>query len=126
MKNKLTHFAIHVDDLQRAQDFYSQVFDWEFQSYGPSDFKQIVTADKDQELLGALQSRRYSPLDEPIIGMECTISVANIDDAIEKVEASGGKLVMNKAAIPHVGWVAKFLDTEGNLVCVMAHDPLAE
>ena len=126
MKNKLTHFAIHVDDIKRAQDFYGQVFKWAFADYGPQDFKQIITADEDGELLGALQSRNYSPLDVPIKGMECTISVEDVDQVIEAVKESGGKIVMQKAAIPKVGWVAKFLDTEGNLVCVMARDPLAE
>jgi predicted enzyme related to lactoylglutathione lyase len=126
MKNKLTHFAIHVDDIKRAQDFYGKVFKWAFADYGPENFKQIITADEERELLGAIQSRKYSPLDEPIKGMECTISVADVDQVIDSVKANGGKVVMHKAAIPKVGWIAKFLDTEGNLVCVMAHDPLAE
>ncbi|MEI9809848.1 MAG: VOC family protein [Bacteroidota bacterium] len=41
MKNKLTHFAIHIDDIDRAKDFYSNVFEWGFASYGPTDFLQI-------------------------------------------------------------------------------------
>jgi len=27
MKNKLTHFAIHIDDIERAKSFYGGVFD---------------------------------------------------------------------------------------------------
>jgi uncharacterized protein len=41
MKNKLTHFAIHIDDVDRAKDFYGGVFEWGFSSYGPTDFLQI-------------------------------------------------------------------------------------
>lgn len=45
MKNKITHFAIHIDNIERAKSFYGQVFEWGFASYGPRDFLQIK-ADK--------------------------------------------------------------------------------
>lgn len=123
MKNKLTHFAIHIDDLERAKKFYDGVFDWGFNSYGQSDFLQIK-ADKtaDGEPIGALQSRSYSPVPDKIIGMECTIGVENIDDTIEKVKNNGGQILMPKTAIPYVGWISKFLDTEGNLFCAMQYN----
>ena len=65
----MTHFAIYIDDIERAQHFYEEVFEWGFASYGPSDFLQIK-ADKTEngELIGALQSRKYSPVTEKIIG----------------------------------------------------------
>lgn len=123
MQHKMTHFAIHTDDLDRAKDFYGKVFDWGFASYGPGDFSQIRTSSTEQgELIGALQSRRYSPVAEKIIGLECTIGVGNIDETTRKIENSGGKIVAAKTAIPHVGWIVKFLDPEGNLVCAMQYD----
>ena len=123
MKNKMTHFAIHIDDIDRAKTFYDEVFDWGFQSYGQSDFLQIK-ADKTEsgELIGALQSRKYSPVPEKIIGLECTMGVENVDDILEKVKTNGGQLIMPKRTIPYVGWIAKILDTEGNLICVMQYD----
>lgn len=123
MKNRLTHFAIHTDDIERAKNFYDKVFDWGFNSYGQSDFLQIHDQkSEDGELIGALQSRKYSPLPDMIIGLECSISVENIDLTIEKIKDSGGKILMDKTAIPYVGWIAKFLDTEGNLLCAMQND----
>lgn len=126
MPNKLTHFAIHIDDMERAKNFYGDVFDWGFNSYGPTDFFQIK-ADKTEsgELIGALQSRKYSPLQEKITGFECTIAVDNIDQIIEKVQKKGGQVLMPKTAIPYVGLIAKFLDTEGNLICAMQYDNTA-
>ncbi len=59
---------------------------------------------------------------EKLIGLECTINVADIEDIIKKVEHKGGRIVMPKTAIPYVGWIIKFLDTEGNLVCAMQID----
>ena len=123
MKNKLTHFAIHVDDIKRAKKFYQGVFDWGFNSYGQSDFLQIKSdKTKNGELIGALQSRKYSPVKEKIIGLECSIAVESVDEIIMRIENNGGKILMPKTAIPYVGWITKFLDTEGNLVCAMQYD----
>jgi len=49
----------------------------------------------------------------------------HIDDIIEKVKNNGGQLLMPKTAIPYVGWIANFLDTEGNLICVTQYDNCA-
>lgn len=126
MPNKMTHFAIHIDDIERAKNFYDEVFEWGFQSYGPSDFSQIKADKTDNgELIGALQARKYSPVAEKIIGLECSVSVENVDDIIEKVKTNGGQILMQKTAIPHVGWLAKFLDTEGNLLCAVQYDNTA-
>ena len=123
MKNKLTHFAIHVDDIERAKSFYDAVFDWSLNSYGQSGFLQIK-ADRreDGELIGALQSREYSPVSEKLIGLECTIGVENIDEIVKRIKNNGGQVLMQKTAIPYVGWVAKFLDTESNLICAMQYE----
>jgi len=127
MKNKLTHFAIHTDDIKRAQNFYSNVFDWGFNSYGQDDFIQIKSDKSEQgDLIGAIQSRKYSPVPEKIIGLECSIAVENIDDIIAKVKRNGGQILMSKTVIPSVGWVAKFLDTEGNLICGIQYDSKAQ
>jgi len=123
MKNKLSHFAIHIDDMERAKDFYGGVFDWGFTSYGPTDFLQIKVDNSEKgELIGALQSRNYAPTKEKVIGFECSISVENVEEIITKVENKGGQILMPKTAIPFVGWITKFLDTEGNLVCAMQYD----
>lgn len=123
MKNKLTHFAVYTDDIERAKKFYDQVFDWVFNSYGQSDFLQIKDDNTENgELIGALQSRKYSPVTDKIIGLECSISVENVDAIIEKVRQNGGEILMEKTAIPYVGWIAKFLDTEGNLLCAIQYD----
>ena len=123
MKNKLTHFAIYTEDTNRAKEFYSNVFDWGFQSFGQEDFLQIKDDNSEEgELIGALQSRNYSPVPEKIIGLECTISVQNVDDIVERIKNNGGQIIMPKTAIPYVGWITKFLDTEGNLICAMQYD----
>lgn len=69
-----------------------------------------------------MQSRNYSPIPDKVIGFEGTIGVENLDFTIEKIKNNGGQVLLPKTAIPYVGWIAKFLDTEGNLFCAMQYD----
>lgn len=121
MNNELAHFAIYVEDIQRARSFYKDLFGWSFNDYGPGDFLQIKYSPDDVSPIGALQSRNYSPVEAKVIGFECSIAVDDIDTVIEKVKANKGRIVMPKTEIPHVGMLVKFLDSEGNLVCAIQY-----
>jgi len=126
MPNNVAHFAIHADDLSRARRFYEVVFAWRFHPYGPPDFFQITTGTREAPgIKGAMQSRRYSVVEKEVIGYECTVVVADVDATAAAVEAQGGKVLMPKTVIPGVGWLIKFLDTEGNLVCALRPDEKA-
>lgn len=129
MTNQLSHFAIHADDLERARKFYGGVFGWTFQGYAgvPMDgFCRIFDGEgKELAPLGAIQSRKANVAPQPVYGLECSFAVADVDAIAQAVQANGGKIVMPKAAIPTVGWVIKFLDTEGNLACAVQFDPSA-
>lgn len=121
MENNLVHFAIYIDNMKRAKAFYENLFGWSFNSYGPKDFLQIKQNSEDGIPIGALQSRKYSPIDEKIIGFECSIEVVDIDVTIEKIKRNKGKIVMPKTEIPYVGWLVKFLDTEKNIICAIQY-----
>jgi predicted enzyme related to lactoylglutathione lyase len=119
MAHKLAHFAIHANDVERAKQFYGKVFDWDFRAYGPADFCQIEARGAGPVPIGAIESRRYNVLDRDVFGFECSISVEDVDAIAKAVEAAGGVILMKKTAIPHVGWIVKFRDTEGNVVCAV-------
>jgi len=128
MANQLSHFAIHADDLERARKFYGAIFGWKFQGWGGdmTDFCQITDAAGNMLApLGAMQSRKFNVAPKPVIGLECSFAVDDVDAIARAVEANGGKIVMKKSAIPGVAWLIKFLDTEGNLLCAAQYDPSA-
>ena len=131
MPNNLTHFAINADDTARACRFYENVFGWQFQSWGQPDFFQISTGDKtspavDNVVQGALQKRREIVPGAHMIGYECSFSVASVDAVAGAVEANGGSIVMPKVAIPGVGRLIFFKDTEGNIAGAIEFDPAAK
>jgi predicted enzyme related to lactoylglutathione lyase len=121
--NKLTHFAIYTDDIDRAARFYQAVFNWQTNGYGQPGFMQIKHTDDLQRPIGALQSRTYAPVPDRINGFECSIEVADINETVKSVELAGGKIVMDVTEIPYVGKIIKFLDTEGNLLCAVQYAP---
>jgi uncharacterized protein len=118
MPSNLAFFAVHADDLPRARRFYENVFGWRFEPWGPPGFFLIATGDKeDPGVQGALQKRHEVVPGQRMTSYECTISVADIDAAAAAVAANGGKIIMPKCEIPTVGWLIKFQDPEGNIVC---------
>lgn len=119
MYNRLSHFAIFTEDTDRAKSFYNKVFSWDFNSYGAEDFAQINT--EGGELIGAIQDRKYQLTNEKVVGFECSISVVDVNETAKAVLDAGGQILMPKTEIPHVGWLIKFQDTEGNIVCAMQY-----
>jgi len=82
MSSNLVFFAVHADDLPRAQRFYSKVFGWTFQPWGPPGFFLVATGDKkDPGIPGALQQRHDLIPGQKVTTYECTIGVNDIDAA---------------------------------------------
>ncbi len=128
-RSPVRHFAINADDLPRAQKFYSQVFGWQFNAWGPPGFFMIETGSADTPaIMGSLQGRRTLVEGERMNGFECTIAVPDIDAAERAIVAAGGTILMPKATIPTVGHLIWFRDTEGNVAGAMQPDarPLSD
>jgi predicted enzyme related to lactoylglutathione lyase len=112
---ELAHFAINADDVDRAKQFYTTVFGWNFTPWGPPGFFKIDGTG----VIGALQGRRELIPGTRTNGFECTISVDSIVDTVKAVEAGGGKVLMHPSTIPTVGTLAFFQDPEGNVFGAM-------
>ena len=129
--NRVVHFEIHADDVERAKKFYQSVFGWEMRQMGPDvgGYVLVVTGPGPNEIAGGKvgmenvginggMMKRNSP--KPAAGLSpmsyvCVVGVDNIDTYIEKARAAGGVEHMPKTPIPNVGTVAYYADTEGNL-----------
>jgi predicted enzyme related to lactoylglutathione lyase len=117
MPNPVSFFAINANDVPRARQFYTSVFQWSFEPWGPPGFYLISTvAEPDGSHSGGLQERRELLPGQKMIGFECTVAVEDIDETIRAVEANGGRLAAPKFHIPTVGTIAYIVDTEGNVV----------
>jgi len=113
---------MNVKDVQKAIAFYENVFGWKFQKWdGPMDYWLIMTGDEIEP--GIDGGLGYEEAGFPKVVN--TIDVNDIDDIIKKIERNGGKIVKPNHAIPKVGWLAYFKDSEGVISGSMQNDPKA-
>ena len=116
MPNKLAHFTIEAADLDRARAFYTGVFGWTFDPWGPPEFYRI----KGAGVMGALQKRK-TPLTEGRRGFECSFAVEDLNETAKLIEAKGGRILGARVMIPTVGGLKQFLDTEGNQAIIIEY-----
>ena len=116
--DKVVHFEIPVDDVDRARSFYGTVFEWGIQPMEGWDYTIAMTTPVDETTQmptepGAINGgimNRTKDTPAPVI----TIQVGSIDEALKKVEAEGGSTVQPRTEIPNMGAFAYFKDSEGN------------
>jgi predicted enzyme related to lactoylglutathione lyase len=124
---QVAHFAINADNLERARGFYTGVFGWRFEAWGPPGFYKIEAGDTlEVPLRAALQQRRELVPGKRMTGFECTISVPDIQAAAKAIEANGGRIVMPICTLSGIGRLLFFQDPEGNLAGAMQYDEKAE
>ena len=50
----------------------------------------------------------------------------DVETTAAAVPEHGGRITLPKMALPKIGWMIKFDDPEGNVVCAMQYDETAE
>jgi len=122
--DRVVHFEIPADDLERAKKFYSENFGWKLNQMGPEVGNYVLvhtgpTDDKgmpqDRAFINGGLMRRDPSASSPVL----VIAVADADATVEKVRQSGGRLVGEILDIPNVGRYSRVQDTEGNVIGVI-------
>ncbi len=118
--NIINWFEISVSDITRAKKFYETIFSIEFQQIEMMGMKMAMfPADNmNGKVSGALvESAMHKPSAD---GAKIYFNGnPDLDEALGKVEAAGGKINMPKTKInDEVGYMAFFTDTEGNAVAL--------
>jgi hypothetical protein len=106
---------------------YQASFGWQFQKWAdPADYWLITTGSDDEPGINGGLVRRQGQLDgQAVTAFVCTLDTSNLDASIAAVEKNGGSIALPKMAVPGVGWLAYFKDTEGNIFGAMQADTTA-
>jgi len=128
--DSVVHFEMGYEDRDRMKAFYEKAFGWQTQTMGPEmgNYVLAITTeagpDGRPKNPGAINGGFYEkPKDPQGAAPSVVISVDDVQDAIRKINASGGKVLSEVMEIPGVGQYISFLDTEGNRVGALQPAP---
>ncbi len=118
--NILNWFEVSVSDIARAKKFYETIFSITMEEMDMMGMKMAMFPYQPMggKLSGALvQSDMHKPSAD---GVKIYFNGnPDLDVALSKVEAAGGKVIMPKGKISdEIGYMAFFIDTEGNAVAL--------
>jgi predicted enzyme related to lactoylglutathione lyase len=117
MQNRVVWFDIAVSDLQRAKAFYSKVFDIEMIENEMEPNKMAMFPFEPSIASGCLvQGSDYKPSAEG--AMVYLNGGDDLSVPLSRVEQAGGTVLLDKMSIGEYGFIAYFLDTEGNKVAL--------
>ncbi len=118
--DKVVHFEIPVSNLERAQDFYKNLFDWQVTEVPGMPYWIVHTVETDEQQMpkesGAINGGFFKKEEGENISPVIVINVPDIDGYIKKIEQAGGKIVLPKNQVGEFGLYARFADTEGNVI----------
>lgn len=112
--NGPSYFEIQADDVERARNFYTEVFGWKFNKAEslPVEYWRIETSTSRGGLLK--RPAKTPPQQHGTNAYVCSMEIENFDKTSQKILELGGIVALPKFAIPGVCWQGYFLDTEGN------------
>ncbi|HEU4902357.1 MAG TPA: VOC family protein [Flavisolibacter sp.] len=121
MSNRVTYFEIPSANPETNRRFYEDAFGWNFRQWGAEQYWFAFTGNENERGINGAVMKEMGP-QQPVIN---TISVDDIDRAMEKIQSAGGRIVKAKKAIPAVGWLAFFTDPDDNLFGLLQEDSSA-
>ena len=118
-KNVVNWFEIPVNNLDRAKKFYTAVLGRELMDIDMPNMEMAAFKWVDGAIhaTGALiKAEGYEPTDKgTVVYFSCD---EDLNNELNKVEPNGGKVLVPKTSIGEYGFVAHFMDTEGNHVAL--------
>ncbi len=118
--DKVVHFEVPADDLDRAQKFYSDVFGWKIDKVPGQDieYRMAYTVPVDEKFMpketGAINGGMVKRSNKESVVI--VINVSSVDEYAKKVEDARGKVVMPAQKVMNMGLYARVEDTEGNVI----------
>jgi predicted enzyme related to lactoylglutathione lyase len=123
--NTLNWFELPAANITRAIKFYESVFDISMHEMGEMMGMKMAgfPADPMSGKVGGgiVQGPMHTPSqDGAVVYLNANPSIQTI---IDRIEAAGGKVIMPRTQIsPEIGYMAFFVDTEGNRVGLHAQN----
>lgn len=113
---RLSYIQIPAANVHESGAFYARVFGWEIRGGGDT---HLSFTDATGEMIGAWVTGRVASREPGVLPY---IYVHGVDATLERIEASGGRIV-NPPYPEGDLWVATFRDPAGNVIGVWQQGP---
>ncbi|MFQ5884687.1 MAG: VOC family protein [Thermoplasmata archaeon] len=111
-KNSICHIEWSSTNLERTQDFLSNLFGWKFQPFGED---YLLFSPPSGVGGGIMKVDEVSPGESPLV----YVDVDEIEPYLERAKELGGEVAVEKTPVPKVGWFAHVSDPDGNIVGIV-------
>ena len=122
MKNAISWFAIPALDFQRAVKFYNAIFDFKLNVTKMGEHDIAFFPIENGGIGGHIsKSDTFKPSENgPIIYLN---GGDDLQPVLDRIESAGGKIKTPKTQItPEIGYMAAFVDSEGNRVALFSQN----
>ena len=115
MQNLFVHVELNTTDVDKAKEFYSQLFDWKLQDMelGPSGTYTMI--DMGGDFGGGM-------LKNPMPGVPsfwlAYVAVDDIGAATRRAAELGAKVVKDSVEVPDMGWLSILEDPTGAAIAL--------
>jgi predicted enzyme related to lactoylglutathione lyase len=106
--NQIDYIEFPATDIPKTKEFYSSVFGWKFEDYGPD-----YTSFMDGRLAGGF----WKELPLPVKGILVVLYASDLEGTEKKVKAAGATITKEIFSFPG-GRRFQFLDPNGNELAV--------
>ena len=110
MPNPVVHFEIGCRDRELGNQFYTQLFGWGSEDFGP--LSKSFDTGSDEGISGHLTALGHEPHNYVMI----YVQVDDIGSYLERAEGLGGKTLVPENEVPGQGKFAWMQDPDGNTI----------
>ncbi len=117
LTGKFIWFDLVTDDVDGARRFYTELFGWNFQTYGQGESEYTVILHRKRPI-GGLVVEKPSGEDRNENQWVGYISVPDVKDTVKAVKKGAGEVLLAPTKLPGHGSYAVFTDPEGAVFAV--------
>ncbi|RJG07804.1 VOC family protein [Noviherbaspirillum cavernae] len=122
MQTKINWFEIPSRDFSRAVSFYESIFDCKLKIEETGGPRMGIFTTLDEDSVGCvIHGEHFAPSAHgPVLYLDAT---GSLDAILARIEPAGGHIAMEKMELPrNLGFIANFIDTEGNRLALHAQN----
>ncbi len=108
-----------TSDAGKAAEFYGALFGWKLETMDMGQGPYHVIKSGDSAIGGIMKTPPTAGPTPP--AWSCYVTVAKVEDTVQKCESLGGKLLAGPMDIPNVGRFAVLQDPQGAVINVIAY-----